>query len=309
MLSQYTWGDFFLFVLVVLVLYYVGVAFLYYRDDISNVLKGKRGSGGLAVAGAGTSPAGPPSLVRSKSAFVAAPTATESAPTAESPVQTPADGAAENLPEASAAVVGGELPNSTATATGRDESDADEGPMDLASATVGATAEAIALDESRQEQADRPDAVMAAKIRQKAHDMVIEPSEDDFDQGEGGNPINLIAKSNTDRADIETKRTLVGVSPVETEIVYTPAVADSYEPLADFGEPVASFQDVTPLETEELFEVDSVAAYISQVQAGEKPMVPAALAGTRLADLADQLALNTSQNTEELISLFDAEPE
>ncbi|TDN39866.1 hypothetical protein E4631_23175 [Hymenobacter sp. UV11] len=305
MLSQYTWGQFFVFTLVVLVLYYLVVGLMYYRDDFSAFLKGKKPAGALAGAGAGvgTSAVAPPSLVRAKSAFVTSPTATESAPAT---VAAPEDGAADNLAEASAAVVGGELPSSTATATGRDDSTDDGGPMDAASSVAGATDEAVAMDADREEQDDRPNEALAAIIRQKAHEMQPDQTASGSDEGQEDNLPNPTAKINTEGVNIETKRTLVDVNSVEPEIVYQPAIADSYEPLADFNMPVASTLDVAPVLEEELFEVDSVADYISQVQAGEKPAAPAALAGT---SLAEQLAQFTTSNTDELADLFGNDSE
>lgn len=307
MLSQYTWGQFFLFVVVLLVLYYLVVGLLYYRDELTSMLKGKKPAGPqLAGAGAGTSAGSPPALVRAKSAFVTSPTAPGSAAGAAATAAAPEDGAADNLPEASAAVVGGELPSSTATATGRDDSTDDEGPMDAASAVAGATDEAAAMDADREEQADRPNEALAAIIRQKAHEMQPDQPADGSDEEDADSAAAVIAKNNTDGANIETKRTLVEVSNVEAEIAYQPAFADSYEPLADFNEPVASTSDVAPALEEELYEVDSIAAYILQVQAGERPPVPVALAGT---DLAEQLAQLTSTNADELGDLLGAEAE
>ncbi|TVT36772.1 hypothetical protein FNT36_24985 [Hymenobacter setariae] len=304
MLSQYTWVQFFVFVLVLLVIYYVVVGFLYYRDDLAALLKGRKlAVPQLAGAGATASAAGPPSLVRAKSAFATAPTATEAA-TAE--VEAPEDGAAENLPEASAAVVGGELPSSTATATGRDDSTDDEGPMDAASSVAGATDEAVAMDADREEQADQPNEALAAIIRKKAHAAQPEHLADGSAEGEENTSAVVIEETNSEGANIENKHPHVEALHVEDTIEYQPAVATSYEPLADFNEPVASPSDVATLEEEDLYEADSVAAYISQVQAGEKPATPVALVGT---SLADQLAQFTSTNTDELADLFGPETE
>lgn len=291
-------------------LYYLVVGLLYYRDDFSAILKGKKPAGPqFAGAGAGPSAAGPPALVRAKSAFVTSPTATESATGAAATKEAPEDGAAENLPEASAAVVGGELPSSTATATGRDDGTDNEGPMDAASSVAGATDEAVAVDADREEQADQPDEALAAIIRQKAYEMQPGHSPIGSGEEEAENPAAVIAKNNTAGTNIETKRTLESISTVEPEIVYQAAVADSYEPLADFSEPVASTSDVAMVQEEELYEADSVAAYISQVQAGEKPAVPVALVGTDLDAMAEQMAQYTSSNTDELTDLFGAESE
>ncbi|QKG54924.1 hypothetical protein [Hymenobacter sp. BRD67] len=202
------------------------------------------------------------------------------------------------------AVVGGELPNSTATATGRDDSTDDEGPMDAASSVAGATDEAVALDADREEQADQPNEALAAIIREKAHAMHSEHSADETAEREAESSAFVIDKTNSEGINIETKDTHVDLGDVEHATAYQPAVAGSYEPLADFNEPIASPSDVATLEEDDLYEADSVAAYISLVQAGENPSVPVALANT---SLAEQLAQLTSVNTDELADLFGPE--
>lgn len=306
MLSQYSWLQFIVFVLVLLALYYAVVGFLYYRDELAALLKGKK-LVGPQLTGAGALGAAPPALVRAKSAFATSPTATEAATYPDgATAEAPEDGAADNLPEAAAAVVGGELPNSTATATGRDASTDDEGPMDTASSVAGATDEAVALDADREEQADRPNEALAAIIREKAHAMQSEHSTGKTAEHEAESSAVVIDKTNSEGINIETKDTHVDLGGVEHATAYQPAVADSYEPLADFNEPIASPSDVATLEEDDLYEADSVAAYISLVQAGENPPVPAALANT---SLAEQLAQLTSTNTDELADLFGPETE
>lgn len=305
MLSQYTWGQFFLFTVVVLALYYLVVGLMYYRDDFSAILKGKKPAG-PQLAGAGTSAAGPPALVRVKSAFVASPTATESAATesaaeAAAAKEMPESGAATNLAEASTVVVGGELPSSTATATGRDDSMDNEGPMDAASSVSGATDEALAMDADREELEDRPNAELAALILQKAQNVQPSQSSDGSDEEQADNPVSPTAKINTDDADIENKRTLVGENYVDPENVYQPVVASSYEPLDNFDLPFASPFDVAPAQEEEMYPMEDVAAYIDSIQAGEKPSLPTELMGT---SFEDELSHNTTANTNELASLF-----
>lgn len=305
MLSQYSWLQFIVFVLVLLALYYAVVGFLYYRDELAALVTGKKVVS-PQLAGAGALGAAPPALVRAKSAFAPSPTATEAANPTGATVEAPEDGAADNLPEAMTAVVGGELPNSTATATGRDDSTDDEGPMDAASSVAGATDEAIALDADREEQADRPNEALAAIIREKAHAVQSEHSADETAEHEAESSAVFIDETNSEGINIETKDTHVDLGGVEHATAYQPAVADSYEPLADFNEPIASPSDVATLEEEDLYEADSVAAYISLVQAGENPPVPVALANT---SLAEQLAQLTSVNTDELADLFGPETE
>jgi hypothetical protein len=305
MLSQYSWLQFIVFVLVLLALYYIVVGFLYYRDELAALLKGKK-LVGPQLAGAGALGAAPPALVRAKSAFATSPTATESADPAGATTEAPEDGAADNLPEAAAAVVGGELPSSTATATGRDDSTNDEGPMDAASTVAGATDEAVALDADREEQADQPNEALAAIIREKSHAMQSEHFTGETAESEAESSAFVIDKTNLEGINIETKDTHVGLAGVEHATAYQPAVASSYEPLADFNEPIASPSDVATLEEDDLYEADSVAAYISLVQAGENPPVPVALANT---SLADQLAQLTAVNTDELADLFGPETE
>lgn len=305
MLSQYSWLQFIVFVLVLLALYYAVVGFLYYRDELAALLIGKK-LVSPQLAGASTLGAAPPALVLAKSAFAPLPTATESAANpAGATAEAHADGAADNLPEAAAAVVGGELPHSTVMATGRDDSTNDEGPMDAAASVAGATDEAVAMDADREEQADQPNETLAAIIRGKAHAMQSEYSTEETAECEAKNSAVVIDETNTEGINIETKDTHVDLGSLEHATEYHPAVAGSYEPLADFSEPLASPSDVATLE-DDLYEADSVAAYISLVQAGENPPVPVALANT---SLAEQLAQLTATNTDELADLFGPETE
>ena len=112
MLSHYSWFQFIVFVLVLLALYYAVVGLLYYRDELAALVKGKK-LVGPQLAGAGSLGAAPPALVRAKSAFPAtpAPAPTAAAHAAGATAEAPEDGAADNLPEATAVIVGGELPS------------------------------------------------------------------------------------------------------------------------------------------------------------------------------------------------------
>ncbi|MBF9223308.1 hypothetical protein [Hymenobacter ruricola] len=275
MLSAYSWGQFGLFVLVVVVLYYLVVGLLYYRVELTALLTPGKKLAGAQLAGVGGSTVTPPSLVRPTSAFVkATPAATEAREEADD-AERPEAGADQNLPAAAEPLVSGALPDSTGTATGHDESTSDTAPME---ATAAAGDEAQAQDENRTEEADQADEHLAALVRREAH--------------------NLPQESET--ADKATGGVL------EPETVQLPLVADGYEPLASFEEPVASRLDIAPVGLPKLVSAASVAEYLTLLQAGQQPAPPVELAGTTLAEqMAQQMALNHA----ELDDLFGPDDE
>ena len=322
MLSQYSWGQFFLCTGAVLVLYYLVVGLLYYRDEFFARLRGWR-LASPRLAGVGTDDGsvddedddvGPPPLVRARSAFAAAaPVVATAAVTVAVPVTAvaaaaPEDGAANNLPGAVVAVVGGELPGSTAAATGYDDGDEE---LAAAAASGGETAaDALARDAEREETADQPNEALAALLRDNAQKIPADQPADGEGEGQADNAAVPSADAPTADNDAGTESGPVGLTPTTTAAGDSPVEAPAYEPLADFSlpfnQPVAALADVTPALEEELFGVEAVAAYIAQVQAGERPPVPPAMAGT---GLAEQLAHLTSSNTDELTNLFGADDE
>ncbi len=275
MLSAYSWGQFGLFVLVVVLLYYLVVGLLYYRAELTALLTPGGKVVGGQLAGLSASAVAPPSLVRPTSAFVKATTgATEARQDADDTERAEA-GAEQNLPAAAEPLVGGALPDSTGTATGQDESTSDTAPMD-AIATAGD--EAQMQDENRTEEADQADEHLAALVRREAHNL----------------PTGQIA------ADAAADGTL------EPETVQLPLVADGYEPLATFDEPVASRLDIAPVDPPKLVAAASVAEYLTLLQTGQQPAQPIELAGTSLAEqMAQQMALNHA----ELDDLFGPDDE
>lgn len=275
MLSAYSWGQFGLFVLVVVVLYYLVVGLLYYRVEfMARLTPGKKTAGGQ-LAGVGGSAVAPPSLVRPTSAFVkATPAATEAREDADD-AERPEAGADQNLPAAAEPLVSGALPDSTGTATGHDESTSDTAPME---ATAAASDEAQAQDENRNEEADQADEHLAALVRREAHNL----------------PPDSIA------ADAPVEGAL------EPETVQQSLLPVSYEPLATFDEPVASRLDIAPVDPPRLVAAASVAEYLTLLQAGQQPAPPVELAGTTLAgQMAQQMALNHA----ELDDLFGPDDE
>jgi hypothetical protein len=276
MLSAYSWGQFGLFILVVVVLYYLVVGLLYYRAELTALLTPGRKAVGSQLSGVGGSAVAPPSLVRPTSAFVkATPGATEARDNADKDAERPEAGADQNLPAAAEPLVGGALPDSTGTATGQDESISDTAPMD---ATAAAGDEAQVLDENRTEEADQADEHLAALVRREAHNLPPEPV----------------------AADAAATEVL------EPETVQLPLVADGYEPLATFDEPVASRLDIAPVDPPKLVAAASVAEYLTLLQTGQQPAQPAELAGT---SLAEQMAQRMALNHAELDDLFGPDDE
>lgn len=267
MLSAYTWSQFGLFILVVVLLYYLVVGLLYYRAELAPLLSlGKRGASHLPAPATA-----PPALVRPTSAFAPAqPAATVAAP--EAPAAE--EGAAENLPPATQSVVEGQLPASTATATGQDRSADDSAPMDAVAAS--AEEQAAAQDQTRTEAPDQADERLAELVRREAYAEADPPAAVD-------QPAEL----------------------PDAELALQQPLPESYEPLASFEEPVASPLDIiTAGPAPQLVAAESVSEYIALLQAGQNPPTPAGLQGSCLAE---QMAQHLEEYQAELAALFGAD--
>lgn len=266
MLSAYSWSQFGLFTMTLVFCYYLVVGLLYYRAELTALLRPGNQATRTQLAGAGAM--APPALVRPTSAF--APAAEESA-TVDADTETEsAAGAAENLPTVAEAVVGGELPDSTAAATGQDESLGEAAPLD---ATQSTQLEAQEQDEVRTEEADQADERLAALVRQQASSP---PGEE------------------------ESQPT---VPALERDTLLAEPLVAGYEPLATFDEPVASLLDIITAEpAAQLVAADSVSEYIARLQAGQNPPLPAALQGSCLAE---QMAQHLDHFNAELNALLE----
>ncbi|GAA4379766.1 hypothetical protein [Hymenobacter koreensis] len=273
MLSAYSWSQFGLFVLALVLLYYLVVGLLYYRQELTDLLSSRRKSGSNALAANATSGFAPPALVRPTSAFAPAAASVESA-SLDADVEREGSiaGAAENLPPGAEPVVGGELPASSAAATGQDES-TDEAT--ILEPPHAAQPEAQLQDEARTEEADQADERLAALVRQP----VPSPS------GEAKAQPNVQA--------------------LEPEIVPAEPSLAGYEPLASFEEPIASLLDIITAEpVAQLVDAESVSEYIARLQAGQNPPLPAGLQGSCLAA---QMAQHLDNYNAELAALFEAD--
>lgn len=266
MLSAYSWSQFGLFILALVPLYYLVVGLLYYRPELTDLLSSRQGrAGSPALAANATRAAASPPLVRPTSAF-----AEESAP-ADEETESPAAGAAKNLPTAAEPMVGGELPATTAAATGQDESRDEVVPRE---AVQPAQPEAQLQDEIRTDEADQADERLAALVRQQV------PS-----------PC----------AEVEVQP---DIQELEPETLPAQPLMAGYEPLACFDEPVASLLDIIAAEpTAQLVDADSVSEYIARLQAGQNPPLPAGLQGSCLAG---QMARHLDHYNAELAALFEA---
>ena len=267
MLSAYSWSQFGLFMLVVVLLYYLVVGLLYYRAELAPLLA-------LGKHGAGSTPApatAPPALVRPTSAFAAPqPAAAEAAPAA----RVEEEGAAENLPSTTESIVEVQLPVSTATATGQDQSADGSTPMDAAS--TSAEEQAAAQDQTRTEAPDQADERLAELVRREAHAEAYSPAAVD-------QPAELL----------------------DAEPALQQRLPEGYEPLASFEEPVASPLDIiTAGPAPQLVAAESVSEYIALLQAGQNPPAPAGLQGSCLAE---QMAQHLEEYQAELAALFGAD--
>ncbi|WP_426491348.1 hypothetical protein [Hymenobacter sp. 102] len=268
MLSAYSWSQFGLFMLVVVLLYYLVVGLLYYRTELASLLTNSKLGASRPLA----TVAAPPALVRPTSAFAP----TQPAATAAAP-QAPAaeEGAAENLPPATESVMEGQLPASTATATGQDQSADDSTPLDAAVAS--AEEQAAAQDQTRTEAPDQADERLAELVRREANAEVNPPAAADHQ------PDELL----------------------DAEPALQQRLPEGYEPLASFEEPVASPLDIlTAGPAPQLVAAESVSEYIALLQAGQNPPAPAGLQGSCLAG---QMAQHLEEYQAELAALFGAD--
>ncbi|GAB3298554.1 hypothetical protein GCM10027348_22080 [Hymenobacter tenuis] len=169
MLSAYSWSQFGLFILVLLLLYYGVVGLLYYRAELTSLRNfGNRGRHPP------TDPPAPLPLVRPTSAFApAAPVAGEP-PVAAGMASVREQGAAENLPVVTEPVVAGELPPSTAMATDYEEGASAAENVEATAAASAGQADAPMGDEPPREEADQVDERLADLVRKQ----VVELSEE-----------------------------------------------------------------------------------------------------------------------------------
>ena len=274
MLSAYSWSQFGLFTLTLVFCYYLVVALLYYRAELTALLRPGNQASRTQFAGASALVA--PALVRPTSAFAPATEAESATVEADVDPESPAAGAAENLPTAAEAVVGGKLPDSTAAATGQDESTSEAPPLE---ATQAAQPEAQVQDETRTETADQANERLAALVRREAHTLPSDGEEE---------PLSIAVP--------------------EDEVVHSDPLAGGYEPLAtfeEFEEPVASLLDIITADpSAPLIAAESVSEYIAQLQAGNNPPMPMALQGSCLAE---QMAQHLGQFNAELTLLLEAD--
>lgn len=284
MLSQYTWGQFALFALVLTAIYYLAVGLLYYRNELTALLRPGTKSAGLQPAAARVGE-GPAPLVRTSSAF-APPVAVKVTPVAAEAEQ-PADGAADNLPEALAPAVSGTLPESTAMATGQDDSPEESGPMAAAAAVEGATDAEQELDERREEDLDEVNEELAAFIREAAQPTGAgagETTAGDVPMAKLPAGEDALAPLEIDDSTSPSIEMNDAGEAAATEVAYQQSEAEEFDPFAAFNEPVASPLDLIPASPTRLVEADSLAAFLAQVQGGQQPAVPAELVGTTLAE-------------------------
>ena len=283
MFAQYSWGQFALFALVLVGIYYLIIALLYYRDEMSALFQKKPAVElvGVPAAGRGASSGSP--LVRPSSVFAPKP----AAPTA----------AEETEPVADVPVVVGTLPDSTASATGNDEVSAEAAPaatVDLAEAE--AEQEAL-LDEQRVEELDVPNTALAAAIARKAA-AEKEVSNENF------------TKAATDENSLPIFTSKEDDTP--SVAAYEESTSESNQPLfIGFDSvPGASTLDLST-DVAKLPSAASVADYIASVR-GQRPetqaapVAPAALVGT---SLVDQMASKQNSNMAVLNNLFGDDDE
>lgn len=284
MLSQYSWGQFFEFIAVALVLYYLVIGFVYYRNDLSSLSKRKGGS----QATTGTTVAPPASLVRTTSAFVPLPApATSAAQPTTAAVLQDEEGATKNLPVPTVAAVAGTLPDSTAAATGLDNNLDNAAPMDTAVITAGD--EAALADEQRDIELDEADAELVKLLHQTAVAVpTIEPDAENISEiSTNGDPVS---------------QKLATLANAESDTAYQALDYPEAEPLYLFDEAIASPPDVRPIGVNQFIPATDILAYIQQVRAGTEPTTSVSLLATSLPDRMKELQQRFSGELDELFS-------
>ena len=286
MFAEYSWGQFALFALVLVGVYYLIIGLLYYRDEMGALYQKKPAIElvGVPAAGRGASSGSP--LVRPSSVFAPKPAAPTTAEVTESAADTPQEPA-----------VVGTLPDSTAAATGNDEISEEAAPaatVDLAEAE--AEQEAL-LDEQRVEELDVPNTALAAAIARKAA-AEKEISNENFTKATTDeNPLPIFTSKEDNAPSVAA---------------YEESTSESNQPLfIGFDSvPGAATLDLST-DVAKLPSAASVADYIASVrsqrpEAQAAPVAPAALVGT---SLVDQMASKQNSNMAVLNNLFGDDDE
>jgi hypothetical protein len=250
MFSKYSWGDFGLFVLVLVALYYIFVVALFFRPQVAALMAGKK----LVPAGAGATPA--PRKSRAAAAeddLVSTSSAYPSAPD-EASTETSA-GAAENLTSGQEELVKGSLPDSVA-ATG------DNGAPDETAASESTTG-SMTTETHQYEEEQYPE-IALDEVSEETKKLL--------------RAVSSIEKGTKDGNISESTPTFVDT---ETDIAYEAAAQPYGNELEDFSVPVTSSLNIVS-EQSAVFNADEMSAFLTELQDGPPDTIPSKFADTTL---------------------------
>lgn len=276
MLSQYTWGDFCLFIVGLLVIYYIVVAVVFYRPHLKALMSGKK----LAPAEAGVNPrklrpAASDDLIETASAYTGAGAASDEVVAS---TETGA-GAADNLTGGQEQLVAGKLPDSIA-ATGDNVAPGEATTAEAAGGT--ATNEAAHYEEEENEEL-LPDVVSEEMKKQ-----VLEVTASEKATNEGNFSESLPTFVND-----------------ENDIAYEETTSSQTSGLEDYDVVVASTLNVVT-EQAAVYNADDVSSYLTELQDGQdvvEESVSKKFAGTSLG-LTEQFIQNTAAAESKIADLF-----
>lgn len=259
MFSKYTWGDFGIFILCLIPVYYVVVVLIYYRPQALALLSGKK----LAPAGPGAVPsprrARPVSadddLISTSSAFPSTPAAEPDTTSTETGA-----GAAQNLTGGQEQLVAGSLPDSVA-ATGDNIAPTEVAASEATAGTM--TTASTAVEEAE----DEP--IPLDVVSDETKRMLLSVS--DIEKGTKEGNIS------------ETLPTFVDD---ENDIAYEATAQPSSNELEEFSVPLTSTLNIVS-EQSAVFNADDVSSFLTELQDGPAETIPAKFANTTLGLVED----------------------
>lgn len=282
MLSQYSWGQFFVFVLGLLVVYYVVVGFLYYRQHIVALLTGKK----LAPAGVGPSAAPRRSRAAAAEDDLVSTSSEYAAPVvvAETPVASTESGAgaADNLTGGQEQIVAGSLPDSVA-ATGEN---------------VGATE--LATSENSGGSA-------TGEAAQEDEEEVVELLPDEVSEEDKMKLLAVSVSEKTIRDENLSEKSSIFVDN-DDDIAYDAVASPLGNELEPYEVPVTSSLNIIT-EQPSIYNADDVNAYLTELQDAQDaldamaPAMSEKFAGTSLG-MVEAFSNNKAAAEAEISKLF-----
>ena len=283
MLSQYSWGQFFVFVLGLLVVYYLVVIIRYYRIKISALLSGRKLVGPQQLDAGSTNSKARRSRAEAVEDDLVSATSAYTAPAAapEPPVAStePGAGAADNLTGGQAQIVAGTVPDSVA-ATGENV-----GATELAtSENAGGSATAEAAQEDEVEEIELlPDEV---SDEDKMRLMEVVSSEKTINDENNSEKLTIFVDNDDD-------------------IAYDAVASAKGNELEPYEVPVASSLNIIT-EQPSIYAADDINAYLTELQDAQDESaleMSAKFAGTTLG-IAEAYSNNKAAAEAEISKLF-----